>query len=74
MDERMYFNLKDAARFLGYAPRTFQEYVRQYRIPRVGPRQNRFSRRDLESFMENPQAFIPLKPKTHNRPFKPVQL
>lgn len=52
-----YFNVIGAAEYCGYAPETFRRHVRQYPLPRYGPKKNRIKRLDLDVWMEDQNAF-----------------
>jgi hypothetical protein len=53
-----YLNLKDASTYCGYKPRTFSDIVKQYNIPKYGPRRNKFSVSDLDIWMQNTVIFM----------------
>lgn len=52
-----YLKIKDAAHYCGYSYDRFRQLAKHYRIPRKGPGKNRFSRFDLDLFMDDPTAF-----------------
>jgi len=52
-----FYNLKEAAQYCGYKPATFARLLREYNVPRCGPRQNRFAKSVLDSWMESPESF-----------------
>ncbi|MDR2605470.1 MAG: DNA-binding protein [Desulfovibrio sp.] len=71
-----YLNLQSAARYCGYAPRTFSEKVREYSIPRRGDEENRFSVFDLDRWMEDPKCFMQARHRVTRNPggFTPVRV
>lgn len=54
-----YLNTKKAAEFCGYAHLYFGRLMELYRIPRYGPKRNRFKVSDLEDWMMSPELFTP---------------
>lgn len=67
-----YYNLKDAAAYCGWAPDTFRRMMRDYDIPRYGPRETRFAQSTLDRFMAQPRDF--LKGRRPPRRRKPITL
>lgn len=53
-----YLNGKEAARYCGYKVSAFAKILREYKIPRYGPSNNRFRKDDLDEFMRNPSGFF----------------
>ena len=73
--EQGYFNAKEAAVYLGYGYSTFIRKSEEFRIPRCGPKRNRYRKEDRDAFMANPLVFISGKPASSRRPtggFRPV--
>lgn len=52
-----YMSLKEAADYSGYSPKYFARLAAEHRIPKYGPKRNRFKRLDLDFFMANPSIF-----------------
>lgn len=52
-----YRTAEDAAEYIQYSVRHFWRLVSEHGIPTYGPANNRFRISDLDTFMENPQAF-----------------
>ena len=52
-----FYTKKEAARYCGYAPDTFAKIIREYDLPRYGPKRNRFAQSILDLFMEEPDMF-----------------
>ena len=52
-----YLNTKRAAEFCGYNNTYFGRLMELYRIPRYGPKRNRFKQSDLEEWMRKPELF-----------------
>lgn len=68
-----FYNLKQAAEYCGMAGRTFQRYLRDFELPRSGPKRNKFSSSVLDLWMENPEQFRKqVKPQPRRR--GPIQL
>lgn len=65
-----YLNLKDASTYCGYKPRTFSDLVKQYNIPKYGPKRNKFSTTDLDNFMENTVIFLQNDTKIRSKMMK----
>lgn len=63
-----YLNGKEAARYCGYHVSAFAKIIREYKIPRYGPRLNRFRKDDLDMFMENPSDFRYERPSRRKVP------
>ena len=64
--EGPFFNSQRAAKYCGYAPGTFERILREYQIPKFGPRKNRFAKSVLDAWMLDPEAFkknLQLKPR-----------
>jgi hypothetical protein len=57
--EQRWLNLRQAAEYCGCSkPDYFRELVREYMIPRHGPKRNRYDRYELDEWMRNPQYFV----------------
>lgn len=71
-----YLTAEEAARFCRVCLRTFKAYAKKYQIPRHGPGRNKYTERDLLSFMAEPECFIMPKPlpRHANRKFTPVRI
>ena len=54
---KRWLTARQAAEYCGYSVKTFKKYVREYNIPRYGPKKNRYCTDDLDQFMKNPHAF-----------------
>lgn len=68
-----FFNLANAANYCGYAIGTFERIVREYDIPRYGPKRNRYARSVLDAWMHSPEAFKKnSSPKPRRRTPQPV--
>ncbi len=70
-----YLRASEAAEYIGYSVRHFRRLVEQYSIPAFGPELNRFKPADLDTFMENPHAFISsrhVRPNRRRGGFTPV--
>lgn len=52
-----YLNTKKAAEFCGYNHIYFGKLMELYKIPRYGPKRNRFKLADLEDWMMSPELF-----------------
>ncbi|MEW5772982.1 MAG: DNA-binding protein [Thermodesulfobacteriota bacterium] len=52
-----YMTMRDAAAHCGYAYETFRKMLRAYRLPKYGPKANRFAVHDLDAFMADPGAY-----------------
>jgi hypothetical protein len=50
-------NVKNAASYCGYNPKHFSRVVSGFKIPRHGPKRNRFKRSDLDEWMIRPSCF-----------------
>lgn len=64
--EGPFFDSQKAAEYCGYAPGTFERIVREYDIPKYGPRKNRFAKSVLDAWMRSPETFkknCSLKPR-----------
>jgi len=73
LTEGPFFNSQKAAEYCGYAPGTFERLVREYAIPKYGPKRNRFAKSVLDAWMHTPETFKKnplLKPRQHTP--KPV--
>lgn len=58
MMETRWLNSAEAAAYCGYSRSTFMKNVRRYKIPRYGPKHNRFDRWDLDAWMQDPNVFL----------------
>ena len=56
-----YLNTKKAAEFCGFNHIYFGRLMELYRIPRYGPKRNRFKVSDLEDWMVKPESFTPME-------------
>jgi len=54
---QMYYGTRKAADYCGYSYETFRKIIREYQLPKYGPRRNRFSVHDLDEFMVEPEQF-----------------
>ena len=71
--EGPFFNSQKAAEYCGYAPGTFERILREYDIPKFGPRKNRFAKSVLDAWMGAPEAFQKnTSPKPRRHTPKPV--
>lgn len=52
-----FLNLAAAAAYCGWAPRYFAKLLKEYDLPRFGPRKNRFATTVLDAFMSAPETF-----------------
>jgi len=52
-----YLNTKKAAEFCGYNHIYFGKMMELYKLPRYGPKRNRFKQSDLEDWMKKPELF-----------------
>jgi hypothetical protein len=52
-----YLNTKKAAEFCGYNHIYFGKLMEGYKMPRYGPKRNRFKQSDLEDWMKSPELF-----------------
>lgn len=52
-----FMNGKESAAYCGYSYDHFRHLISQYNIPRCGPRRNRYSQADLDTWMANPNSF-----------------
>ena len=55
--EGPFFTTEKAAEYCGYRKSTFRDLMREFDIPRHGPRGTKFSRTVLDAFMANPKMF-----------------
>lgn len=55
--EGPFFNLAAAAEYCDYAPGTFERVVREFKIPRHGPKRNRYAKSILDLWMAHPDLF-----------------
>lgn len=53
-----FMGVKRAAEYCGYNGKYFGKLAVKYKIPRHGPRRNKFKRSELELFMREPEAFL----------------
>ena len=54
-----YLNTKKAAELCGFSKIYFGRLMELYRIPRYGPKRNRFKLSDIEDWMMSPELFQP---------------
>jgi hypothetical protein len=52
-----FYNLAEAARYCGYKPSTWAKVIRDFDVPRHGPKHNRFAQSVLDAFMVSPDTF-----------------
>lgn len=52
-----FFNVKTAAAYCGYNDKYFGKLAKKNKIPRHGPRRNKFKRSELDLFMREPETF-----------------
>lgn len=69
-----YLTLAKAANYCGYkSAKHFWRLLREYNLPRYGPNQNRYRISDLDTWMENPEAFKSKpQPRRRSGGFTPV--
>lgn len=60
-----FYNLKEAALYCGYKPVTFARLIREYALPKSGPRKNRFAASVLDAWMASPDTFKIAPPPLH---------
>ncbi len=58
MTSSRWLKMHEAAEYCGYARNTFFKIVRDYKIPRFGPKNNRFDRWLLDEWMRDPHCFL----------------
>jgi len=65
-----FYNLKEAALYCGYKPATFARLIREYALPKSGPRKNRFAASVLDAWMASPDTFkmVPSAPARRRKP------
>ena len=68
-----FYAIKDAAKYCGYKPRTFAAMIREYNMPKHGPRKNRLAKSILDAWMVAPESFR-REEKPRNRKPKLVQV
>ena len=57
--QQRWLTFKQAAHYCGYhSVNHFRSIVKDYNIPRHGPRHNRFDRFELDEWMKNPDIFL----------------
>jgi hypothetical protein len=59
-----FFNVKTAAAYCGYNDKYFGKLSAKFKIPRHGPKRNKFKRSELDLFMREPEAFIRVHQET----------
>lgn len=67
-----YLNTKKAAEYCGYSRLYFGRIMELYRIPRYGPKRNRFKVSDLDNWMVKPELFTPQEDSPVRRDFRKV--
>lgn len=68
-----FFSLTDAAKYCDYALGTFERILRDYDLPKYGPKKNRFAKSILDEWMVTPEVFKKnSRPKPRRRVPKPV--
>ncbi len=68
-----FFNIKQAAEYCGYKPRTFYRLLKNYVLPFHGPNKNRLAKDTLDRWMANPESFK-IGPRINARKVKEVKL
>ena len=70
-----YLSTKKAAIFCGYSHIYFARLMELYRIPRYGPKRNRFRVSDLENWMLQPDSYTPVEDfeSEGTRNYRPVR-
>ena len=59
-----FMNVKKAAEYCDYNDKYFGKLALKYKIPRHGPKRNKFKRSELELFMRDPEVFIRVQSET----------
>lgn len=73
--EGPFFNMTRAAAYCGYAVGTFERILREYSLPKYGPKKNRFAKSVLDAWMDTPEAFKKnSRPMPRRRTPKPVSI
>ncbi len=52
-----YVNTPSAAHYCGYGVKHFRDMMKGYKLPKYGPKRNRYKLSDLDTWMESPNAF-----------------
>jgi len=52
-----FFNSNQAAEYCGYASGTFERFMREFALPKFGPKKNRFAASILDAWMQTPDTF-----------------
>lgn len=60
--------LADAAEYCGYAVGTFERILREYDVPRHGPKKNRLAKSTLDAWMASPETFKRASPTRRRKP------
>jgi len=68
-----FYTIKDAASYCGYKPRTFTAVLRDFDVPRHGPRKNRLAKSVLDAWMASPESFRKQERPRSRKP-KPVKV
>jgi len=69
-----YLNLKEAAVYCGYRnAKSFSKLIKDYELPKYGPRRNRYKVSILDEFMESPTSFVAV-PVRRRTGFIPVEI
>lgn len=75
---QQFYRLDQAAEFCGYAPDTFRDVLREYAIPRFGPKRTKFHEPVLVDFMLNPDKYsrtrAKMKRKEKLKPMKKLDI
>lgn len=56
--EGPFFTTEKAAEYCGYRKSTFRDLLKDYELPRFGPRKTKYARTVLDAFMATPEAFL----------------
>lgn len=73
--EGPFFNMARAAAYCGYAVGTFERILREYHLPKYGPKKNRFAKSVLDAWMLTPDTFkMHAHPTPRRRSPKPVSV
>jgi len=69
-----FLDLQKAARHCGYAKGTFERILREFDLPKCGPKKNRFAVSVLDAFMSSPDTFKKAQPQRAPRRHVPQPL
>ena len=56
--EGPFFTTEKAAEYCGYRKSTFRDLLKDYELPKFGPRKTKFARTVLDAFMATPEVFL----------------